>query len=378
MILIDATPLQSEHRLRGVGAYVRHLVQHLEAKGHTPFYFASTVGLEQVQGLLPPERTLTVYRPHTPAQVYWAYNELAMRWAILRLRPRVFFCPDFNGLLSNPFGESVPMLHDLIPLKVREEGEGLGIRLSRLRWGVYFAKVRRARHIIARSEWVKKDAIELLGIAPERITVVAQGLDRQRFVPSTGQGPYAAEPPYFLHVGGSGSNKNMRRVLEAFARVAPTHPQTRLYFVGPWAPSEREWLEAEKTRLGIAERVRHLGFIPNADLPSLYGNAAAVVFPSLEEGYGLPVLEGMASGAPVITSNVSSLPEVAGDAALLVNPLEVEAIAAAMRRILEEPGLAQALRQKGRIQASQFSWEALADQVWETLNRIAQAQATSV
>ncbi|HEU4742393.1 MAG TPA: glycosyltransferase family 1 protein [Meiothermus sp.] len=372
MILIDATPLQSEHRLRGVGAYVRHLVQHLEAKGHKPFYFASTVGLEHVQDLLPLERTLSVYRPHTPAQVYWAYNELAMRWAILRLRPRVFFCPDFNGIVSNPFGESVPMLHDLIPLKVPEEGEGLGIRLSRLRWQVYFAKVRRARHIIARSEQVKKDAVQMLGIAPERITVVAQGLDRERFVESTGQGPYAAEPPYFLHVGGSGVNKNMRRVLEAFAKVAPTHPQTRLYFVGPWAPAEKEWLEAEKTRLGLFEQVRHLGFIPDTDLPGLYGNAAAVVFPSLEEGYGLPVLEGMASGAPVITSNVSSLPEVAGDAALLVNPLEVEAIAAAMCRILDEPGLAQALRQKGRVQASQFSWEALADQVWESLNRIAE------
>ena len=371
MILIDATPLQSEHRLRGVGAYVRYLVRHLEAKGHRPFYLASRVGLEHVQELLPPERTLYVYRPHTPAQVYWAYNELALRWAILRLRPRVLFCPDFNGLVGNPFGESVPMLHDLIPLKVREEGEGLGVRLSRLRWQVYFARVRRARYIIARSEIVKKDAVELLGIAPERITVIAQGLDRQRFVESTGQGPYAQEPPYFLHVGGSGANKNVRRVLEAFAELAPTHPETRLYLVGPWAPADKAWLEAEKARLGLSQRVRHLGFIPDADLPSLYGNATAVVFPSLEEGYGLPVLEGMASGAPVITSKASSLPEVAGDAALLVNPLEVESIAAAMRRILDEPGLAQMLRQRGRVQAGQFSWEALAEGVWETLNRIA-------
>jgi glycosyltransferase involved in cell wall biosynthesis len=120
---------------------------------------------------------------------------------------------------------------------------------------------------------------------------------------------------------------------------------------------------AEKVaQLGLQEQVTFTGYVPDEDLPALYNAAELFVFPSLYEGFGLPVLEAMACGAPVVTSNTSSLPEVAGDAAILVDPYDVNAIAQAMRQVLEDPALAEALRQKGLERAKLFTWEKTARQ----------------
>lgn len=370
MILLDATPLQSEHRWRGVGAYLRSLIAALETLPcgeTTPLTYWTALG--EPQPLLPEARTVRAFRPHRPAQVYWLYNEVALRAALLRLRPRVFFAPDFNGLLHNPFGATVAVLHDLTELKMslgeqrtppkRPFKDRLSHQLSDLRWRAYYRKLRSTPAVIAISEQVKRDACDLLQISPERIHVIYHGVDHAHYCPSRGRGRFAGQPPYIVHIGGRNANKNQAGLLRAFARLKGKRDLSDLHllFAGPWHQEDVQWLAAEKRRLGFQEdEVRHVGYVAYDDLPSLYGNAAAFAFPSLEEGFGLPILEAMASGAPVVTSSRSSLQEVAGHAALLADPLDDTALAAALGRVIKEPGLADTLRQAGLVRAREFSW----------------------
>jgi glycosyltransferase involved in cell wall biosynthesis len=359
MVLLDATPLQSEHRLRGVGVYVRELLGAVERLGYRPDYLLSSFGPKIA---LPPERSLVLPRSHFPAQGYFLHNELFLRYALLVKRPQVFFAPDFNGLVTNPFGVTVAALHDLTPFKLGD----LGDPLSTLRWRVFASRLGRIEGLVAVSESSKRDAVELLGIDPQRIKVVHHGVDHERFKPSVGLGKYADSPPYLLHIGGRNQNKNQQGLLEAFAHFAQQNQSVNLCLAGPWSAADLEWLEGERKRLGLGERVKHLGYIESADLPSLYGNAQAFVFPSLEEGFGLPVLEAMACGAPVITSKRSSLPEAAGEAALLVDPRNREELVAAMVQLTQQP-LSQTLREAGYIQARRFTWEATARRTWEAI-----------
>jgi len=374
VILIDATPLQSEHRFRGVGAYVRALVSHVEAAGDVlPRYLASWQDRDLIRDVLPSARTLTLPRPHRPAQVYWLYNEAFLRAALLRVQPHVFLAPDFNGLVRNPFGKTVAVLYDLTALKLNPGAPrptGLSERLSDWRWRTYHHKLRRADHIIAISESARRDATEMLGIRPDTMTVIHLGVDHDRFRPTAGEGAFAGQPPYVLAIGGRGENKNQARILEAFSRVAGEHPGVRLYFAGPWREPDLAWLRDLNRRYRLEGRAEHLGYVADADLPSLYGNATAFVFPSLEEGFGLPVLEAMACGTPVITSTTSSLPEVAGDAALKVDPHSVDAIEAAMREVLGRPGLRAELARRGIERAAAFTWQRTARETIALLKRV--------
>jgi glycosyltransferase involved in cell wall biosynthesis len=166
------------------------------------------------------------------------------------------------------------------------------------------------------------------------------------------------EPPYLLYVGALHPRKNLPRVLEAFARVRDEAPDKRLVVVGPPSWGASDVLRQVLARVG--DGVTFTGFVSDTDLQALYQGTHALVFPSLYEGFGLPPLEAMGHGTPVITSNVSSLPEVVGDAALLVDPLSVDAIAGAMRRILGDAELRADLSRRGEERSRAFSWEATA------------------
>jgi len=180
---------------------------------------------------------------------------------------------------------------------------------------------------------------------------------------------YVIERPYILYVGSLEKRKNLPRLLEAYAYLRETLPGWKLVIVGG-----RKWksdpIYKAVQRLGLEPHVIFTGFVAEEDLPALYNGADLFVFPSLYEGFGLPVLEAMACGTPVVTSNTSSLPEVAGEAALLVAPTDVKAIAAAMQRVLSEPDLAAELRRRGLERASQFSWERTARETLAVYERV--------
>jgi len=202
--------------------------------------------------------------------------------------------------------------------------------------------------------------IRLLGADPGRVRVIPYA-PSEAFRPAS-EGPerlataYGVRAPYFLYVGTIEPRKNLARTLRAFARVAPSLPQHQLVLVGDLGWKYEEVL-AEARRPDLAHRVLLPGYVPEEDLPLLYSHALAFVYPSLYEGFGFPVVEAMACGAPVLTSRSSSLTEIAEGAAVLVDPLDEKALAEAFAALAADAGLRRELRAKGLARAATFTWD---------------------
>ena len=234
---------------------------------------------------------------------------------------------------------------------------------------------RAAARVLAISEATRDDLVRHYGVAPERVTVTHLAADAS-FRPVTdpdlitaARAEHGIGPDYFLYVGTLQPRKNLSRLIRAFARVAAGRPGLQLVLAG-----KKGWLydgilrQAES--LGLSGRVIFPGYVGAEDLPALYSGALAFAFPSLYEGFGMPALEAMACGAPVLASNVSSLPEVVGDAGLLVDPTDEAALAAALERLASEPALRAELRQRGLARARLFSWERCAGETLEAIRAV--------
>jgi glycosyltransferase involved in cell wall biosynthesis len=235
---------------------------------------------------------------------------------------------------------------------------------------------RAASHLIADSSATKRDLIERYGTAPDKITVVYPGYDNTAFRPVRDEEAikavktkYNIAGDYILFVGTLQPRKNLTRLIEAFSN--PQYPISNIQLL---ISGKKGWLyEAIFQRveeLELAGRVVFTGYVPEAELPALLSGARLFILPSLYEGFGLPVLEAMACGTPVVCSNVSSLPEVAGDAAVLVDPLDVEGLAAAMERVLGDEELRAELIERGFEQARKFSWEKCARETLDVLENV--------
>lgn len=220
--------------------------------------------------------------------------------------------------------------------------------------------VARADIVLADSESTRNDAIELLRLAPERVFVVYAGVD-SRFRRVTDQGlledvrsRYSLPGRFVLSVGTLQPRKNYVRLIEAFSRLSGVE-DVRLVISGA-----RGWLYEEIYRrveeLGLSSRVLFPGYVAEADLPALYSLSEVFAFPSLYEGFGLPPLEAMACGTPVVVSRASSLPEVVGNAGCLVDPLSVEEIAGTLQALLDSPARRADLAEQGVAQAARFTW----------------------
>lgn len=311
-------------------------------------------------------------------------------WTHLRLGPYtrlvppdVLFVPAHVIPLVHP-PRCVVTVHDLGYLAFPESHtprRHLELELT-TRWSLAAA-----RRVIAISQATRMALIRHYGADPDRISVIYHGLSNQ-FRPASAEAiaevraRYGLERPYFLYVGTIQPRKNLDRLITAFARMYqreetsaywPNPAQRPLLVIG----GKRGWLseaiERRAREAGAGELVRLPGYLPDADLPALFSGALAFVFPSLYEGFGMPVLEAMACGAPVLTSNSSALPEVAGDAALLVDPQDTEAITAGLLRLAGDPDLRADLRRRGLARAAEFSWERCARETLALLINTAQA-----
>lgn len=218
--------------------------------------------------------------------------------------------------------------------------------------------------VITVSTCSKGDIAAYLNTPMSKIHVILEGVG-EHFQPAHPdqitqvKARYGIAHPYILYVGSVEERKNLRRVLHAYAELVNFPHQLVIVGAQKW---KYEAINETFSTLNLGERVVFTGHVAEADLPALYSGAEVFVFPSLYEGFGLPVLEAMACGTPVVTSNVSSLPEVAGDAALFVDPYDTDTIAEAIRTLLVSPELRRSLREKGRARASLFTWEQTAHQ----------------
>jgi glycosyltransferase involved in cell wall biosynthesis len=277
----------------------------------------------------------------------------------------VFHGLDQSGIpLFVKMGKYIATIHDVIPLILPW---AFPLR-HRLVLATALARIsRQADMVIVPSAAAAEDVVRYLRMDRERIKIIPMGCDA-RFRPIGDPAPaprlrrrYGLPERYMLFVGTLEPRKNIKTLLQAFALLLDEKPQDdpKLVVAGGrgWGHTD---LQETTQALGLRHHVHFTGFVDDDDLPDLYRGASVFVYPSLYEGFGLPVLEAMACGVPVISSNRSSLPEVAGDAALLVDPSQPEALAAAMASMMNDGELRQALRSKGLLRAQEFTWDAVA------------------
>ena len=257
-------------------------------------------------------------------------------------------------------GPTVITIHDLSPLRFPEAHPALRVQEFREQLPKAIA---RAASIIVDAESVREEIIETFGVPADRVQAIHLGV-APNYHPRTAEETAVARQSYqiehgqyVLAVGTLEPRKNLMQAIDAYAGLPEAIRRTTPLVIA----GMRGWLVSElETRLRQLEargEVRWLGFVPNEALPSLYSGATMLVYPSIYEGFGLPVLEAMASGIPVVTSNRSSLPEVAGNVGVLVDPEDTEGLRSAMEKLIEDKQEARRLGQLGIVRAGQFTWK---------------------
>jgi glycosyltransferase involved in cell wall biosynthesis len=254
-------------------------------------------------------------------------------------------------------------LHDIFYLSQPE----MGSQRTRERWKARYRDVaERSRLVMTLSEFSKGEIIRLLDVPADKVRVVPLAAG-PGYVPRDARSVaavrqrYGLEQPYILYGGGFGRRKNVVGALRAFARALPRLPEDLCFAIsGTGGPMEGE-ARAFVQSAALAARVRFLGFVADADYPGLMTGSVLYFFPSLLEGFGLPALEAMACGAPVVTASTTSLPEVCGDAAVLVDPSDDAPMAEALVEVVRNETLRTALRQKGLDRAQLFTWRRVAE-----------------
>ena len=313
------------------------------------------------------------------------WTHIRLSWEMYRTPPDLLFVPSHVVPLYHPRRPrcTVVTLHDLGYLafpQAHTARRRLDLHLSTL-WSA-----RAASHIIAISQATKDDLVKHYRVPPEKITVVHHGVAPHFHQPikcdiiTATQQRYATGEHYLLYVGTIQPRKNLLRLIDAFAEVVKgTYSDAALaQHLTLVLAGKRGWLtqeiEQRAASHGIAERVRFIGYVADEDLPALLQGAHAFVFPSLYEGFGMPVLEAMAGGTPVLTSTTTSLPEVAGDAALLVDPQSSQAIATGITHLITDPALRQRLSDRGKQWAQRFTWQRCAEETHHVLMSALRAQ----
>ncbi|MEA3276552.1 MAG: glycosyltransferase family 1 protein [Pseudomonadota bacterium] len=378
-LLIDGLPLAPP--LSGVGYYTHHLGRELE--GHPSIQQVSYWGHLGVGSRADLDGEFSVLQS--------GRRRLSRYYGLLRaVRPGALFRQlqlrsslakhylfhETNFVLRPYDGPSVTTIHDLSfrhfpqfhpPERVRHMEEGLP------------ETVRRVRHVITVSEFVRRELIETLSLAPEMVTAIPLGVDpdfrpreQEDLLPRLGR--YGlADRAFVLILGNFEPRKNIGRLVEAYERLPPSvGGGVVLAHAGPEGWQNRELL-ARVERLESQGRFARLGYVPREDLPLLVSAARVFAFPSIYEGFGLPPLEAMASGVPVLASNRASIPEVVGDAALLVEPEDVDAMTQALERLLTDDALRHRLRARGLERAARFTWAQTADRTVNVYRKVLDA-----
>jgi glycosyltransferase involved in cell wall biosynthesis len=353
-IAIDARKLRDY----GIGTYVRNLLRQLARQDATNEYvvFCREADWETIEELGPRFRPIV-----ENARAYSMWEQVALPIDLRRESADLFHAPHYVLPPLTPC-RSVVTIHDCIHLRFPQYlPSRLGYAYARAQM---WSATHRASRVITVSEASKRDILRYFRVPESRIDVIYNAIDDRFWQQPDAEEiarvreRYRLDQQFVLYAGNIKPHKNLERLIEAFhlLRQQAAMKDVQLLIIGDEI-SKYATLRRAVHRHKLHKHVRFFGFVSDQTLAALFRLAALFVFPSLYEGFGLPPLEAMASGTPVITSNVSSLPEVVGDAALLIDPYEPEAIAEAMQRVLEDPALAADLSRRGLARAREFSWE---------------------
>ena len=366
-IAIDARKLRDY----GIGTYVRNLLRQLARQDTSNEYvvLCRDADWDTVEELGPRFRPVV-----ENAGAYSIREQVALPIDLRRESAELFHAPHYVLPPLTPC-RSVVTIHDCIHLRFPQYlPNKIGYAYAR---GQMWAATHKAARVITVSEASKRDILRYFRVPESRIDVIYNAID-DRFwqQPDTEEiarvrERYRLDDPFVLYAGNIKPHKNLERLIEAFhtLRQDSDLAHVKLLIIGDEI-SKYATLRRAVHRYKLHKHVRFFGFVPDKTLAVLYRLARVFVFPSLYEGFGFPPLEAMASGAPVITSNVSSLPEVVGDAALLIDPLNPSEIADAMRRVLMDSDLREDLRQRGRRRVQEFSWERSVRRVREIYDEV--------
>jgi glycosyltransferase involved in cell wall biosynthesis len=355
LLAFDATTIRGNKT--GVGYYSARLLERLTAVGgdHNPIDEVLVLSNRELD-FTPIPRCRLVDEGRFPLRAVWM--QAVLPFVLERLRPDLCHFTNFLG----PYFTSAPYVvtfHDMT-LELLPECHTWKKRLLTRALSPEIA--RGARLIITPSQSAKRDLSRLLAIPEEKIRAIPHAPDshfrprRDRESIARIEKRYGIRTPYLLYVGTLEPRKNLMRAMTAFSRISSRYPDHRFYLAGDLGWRSKELLRTLEA-IPSRDRIVRLGYVAEEDLAALYSNAELFVYPSLYEGFGFPVVEAMACGAPVVTSNTSSLAEIADGAALLVDPYDSEAIAEAMDRAMSDGEERERLRLAGLSRARSFSWE---------------------
>jgi glycosyltransferase involved in cell wall biosynthesis len=367
----------------GVGTYIRNVVRTLGRLDHENQYLliGSPAKVEEIGSLPPNFHAFPLVAPERTLQGYREF-----RGALQRLNCDLVHIPNLFSIprmLPCPY---VMTVHDMLEHMSRSRERG-----NLWRW-LHFQMTKRvlagAARIFAVSNFTRNEIEKLFEIPSSHVEVVYNAID-ERFLHGHASAAdrdliarrYQVTYPFLLYAGRISPHKNVVRMIEAFSALKTelerdqAYPDLKLIIIGDDLSGNPD-LRRTVVRSGVQHDVRFLGFVPIEVLRIFYDEAKVFVFPSLYEGFGLPPLEAMAHGTPVVTSNVSSLPEVVGNAAVLVNPENVFEIMRALRRVLMDQALRDRMKERGYQQAARFSWETSVRRILEVYGEIALGPAT--
>lgn len=356
------------YRQAGVSGYIEHLLQPMFAA--TPadrWTIYATRGIDRDRLHTGPHTTLLTSSLPTTNPLVRIWWEQAIAPALLwRDRPAVLLCPLNIVPLLAPC-PSVVTIHDLAFLRVPQH-----FHAAKRHYLAALTRrsVRLAAHILTVSQFTRREVIDLLGVPPEKVTAIPNGCDPPSRLPRAEEiaafrGRHELPERFLLFVGTLEPRKNLLTLLRAYARLRDEIAMPLIIAGGKGWLYEPIFTLVEE--LGLRQQVRFVGFVSQEELPLWYSAATAFVYPSLYEGFGFPPLEAMHYGTPVVTSNTTSLPEVVGDAALTVDPTNVEELAQALLRITGDEELRTRLRARGKEQAARFSWQRTAHATLQVL-----------
>jgi glycosyltransferase involved in cell wall biosynthesis len=382
-VLIDLSPLDTPSRLRGIGQYIIGLTQgirQLQALGELDIEIDGIAQFDWRGQIARPDGLDYAGTPVHPNGYRWFGYRMRKRLGLERAATRLAASLlHVTEPIAMPQPRRTPIVvtcHDLIPLVLYREYLGAMPWARAWRQRQDLERYSRAARIIAVSSATRSDLVEYLGIDPNKIDVAHLGLDHRRFCPSPNselerdqlRQKYRLARPFLLYVGAFDARKNIALLVQAFAASGLAR-DFDLVLGGAMEDAYREPLLALAKSQSVENSARFIGFVDDADLAPLYRACHVHVFPSKYEGFGLPVAEALGCGAPTITTNASSLPEVAGEAAVLVPASEQAALMDAMKSLCYDDARRAELRRAGPLQAMRLNWQQCARKTVESYKR---------